>query len=244
MKILGIKIDKVDCQETIEIINRFVQEKKPRQIVTLNPEMMMTALADKEFKSVLNRTDLNVPDGIGIVWASKILKNPLKERVTGTDLVWKIAELTNQRGYSIYFLGAGEGIAQKAAFKLKEKYPKLKIAGVKASSLYDLNNIERIKKAKPDILLVAFGHPKQEKWLFKYRERLGVPVSIGVGGAFDFISEKIPRAPLWVQKMGLEWLYRLIKEPWRIKRQLSLPKFAWLVFLDYFSLFCYPKTKE
>lgn len=244
MKILGIKIDRVDFGQTLNIIDRFVKEKSPHQIITVNPEMIMTAQKDREFKKVLNTSDLNVPDGIGIVWASKILGKPLKERIAGIDLVWTLAKLAHDRGYSIYFVGAGEGIAKKVADKLKIKYPKMEIAGTESSSPYDINLIERIGKTKPDILLVAFGHPKQEKWLAKYKHRFGVPVCIGVGGAFDFISGKTRRAPLWLSKMGLEWLYRLIQEPQRIKRQLSLPKFAWLVFLDYFSLFCYPKTKE
>jgi N-acetylglucosaminyldiphosphoundecaprenol N-acetyl-beta-D-mannosaminyltransferase len=234
MKILGIKINQVDFQQTLNIVGRFIKEKSPHQIITLNPEMIMTAQKDLEFKKVLNTSDLNVPDGIGVVWASKILGKPLKERVTGVDLVWALAKLAHENSYSIYFVGAQEGIAQKAASKLKTKYPKMKIAGTESGSPYDINLIERVRKAKPDILLVAFGYPKQEKWLKKYKHRLGASVCIGVGGAFDFISGKIKRAPLWVQKIGLEWFYRLLKEPWRIKRQLSLPKFAWLVLRERF----------
>jgi N-acetylglucosaminyldiphosphoundecaprenol N-acetyl-beta-D-mannosaminyltransferase len=234
MKILGIKIDQVGFQQTLNIVDRFIKEKSPHQIITLNPEMIMAAQKDLEFKKVLNTSDLNVPDGIGIVWASKILGKPLKERVAGVDLVWALAKLAHDKGYSIYFVGAKEGVAKKAASKLKIKYPKMKIAGTESGSPYDINLIERIGKTKPDILLVAFGHPKQEKWINKYKHRFRVPVCIGVGGAFDFISGKTRRAPLWLSKMGLEWLYRLIQEPWRIKRQLSLPKFAWLVLRERF----------
>lgn len=233
LKILGIKIDQVDFPKTTQKINQFIQQKKPHQIVTINPEFIMTALNDKEFKKILNKADLAIPDGIGIILASKIFRKSLKERITGVDLIYKIAELAHQKGYSIYFLGGEEGIAKKTALKLKEMFPKMKIAGVEGGSPYDLNAIQRLKEAKPDILLVAFGHPRQEKYIYKYRESFNVPVMIGVGGAFDFISKKIPRAPLWIQKVGLEWFYRLIKEPWRIKRQLVLPKFAFLVLLEY-----------
>ena len=234
MKILGVKIDQVDCQKTLEIINQFIIEKQPKQIVTVNPEFVMTALKDREFKNILNKADLAIPDGIGIIWASRILGKSLKERVTGTDLVEKLAELSSQKGYSTYFLGAEEGIAKKAALKLKARYSELRIAGYEAGSPYDYAAVLRIKKAKPSILFVAFGHPKQEKWIFKYKKTLGVPVSIGVGGAFDYISGKIPRAPLWVQKIGFEWFYRLIKEPWRAKRQFVLIKFIFKILLKGF----------
>ena len=229
VSVLGIKIDRCDFNQSIQTIDNFVKSKKPHNIVTINPEFIMTARADKEFKEALNNADLAVCDGVGIIWASKILGKPLTERVAGVDLVYRIAKLASQRHYSVYFLGAGEGIAQKAVSILKKKYPKLKIAGIESGSPHDLSIIDRIVKTKPDILLVAFGHPKQEKWLYKFKQSLGVPVMIGVGGTFDFISGKIPRAPKWVRTIGFEWFYRLIKQPWRLKRQLKLLQFAWLV---------------
>lgn len=229
IKILGIKIDVVDFKTTLVKIEQFIKSQKPHQIVTVNPEFVMTAQQDSEFKEVLNKADLSVPDGIGIVWASRLLGFPLKERVAGVDLVEQIAKLAAEKGYSIYFLGGREKVAEKTAFNLKKKFPALKIAGTESGSPYELEIISKIKQASPSVLFVAFGHPKQEKWIYKYKNRLGVPVMIGVGGAFDFISKNVPRAPKWVQNIGLEWLFRLIKQPWRIKRQLALFRFAYLI---------------
>ena len=233
MKILGIKVDNLNFKQCLDEICRLIQDKKPHQVVTVNPEMIMHARHDSEFKYALNHSDLNTADGIGVIMASKVLGGNLRERVSGTDLVWKIAEIANRKNYKIYFLGAAQGVAESAAQKIKQKFPELKIVGTDAGSPYDLNVIEKIRNVSPDILFVAFGHPKQEKWIYKYKKRLGVPVSIGVGGAFDFISGRVKRAPLWVQKIGLEWFYRLIKEPRRFKRQLSLPVFSWLVIEEF-----------
>ncbi len=226
ISILGIKIDKIDFKKTILVISEFIKSKRPHQIVTVNPEFVMQAKKDKEFKNVLNHADLSLADGMGIVWAAKILKKPALSRISGTDLVYALAKLSSQNGYKIYLLGAQEGIAARAISNLKKKYRKLKVVGFEAGSPYDLSTISRIKKAHPDILLVAFGAPKQEKWIYKYKNSLGVPVMMGVGGAFDFIAEKVKRAPEKIRQAGFEWFYRLYKEPWRYKRQLSLIKFA------------------
>lgn len=230
LNIAGVKIHCVDFSKTILKIEDFIRLKKPHQVITINPEFVVTAQKDKEFKNILNSADLALPDGIGVVLASKLLKGCVKERITGIDLIPEIVKLAQKKGFSIYFLGAEEDIAKKTVDILLKQYPKLKIAGAEAGSPHDLDLVERIKRTKPDILFVAFGHPKQEKWIYKYKERLSIPVSIGVGGAFDFISKKVPRAPLWIQKMGLEWLYRLIKEPKRWKRQLKLIMFIFLIF--------------
>lgn len=229
ISILGIKIDRIDTKKTLLKIEKFIKSKKPHQIVTVNPEFVMQAKKDKEFKNVLNNADLSVPDGMGIIWASKILKKPLPTRIAGTDLVYDLAKLSSKKNYKIYFLGAEEGIAEKAISNLKKKYKNLKIAGYEAGSPYDLSTIERIKKTRPDILLVAFGAPKQDKWIYKFKNSLGVPVMMGIGGAFDFIAGKVPRAPETVRRIGFEWLYRLIKQPRRFKRQMSVIKFGFTV---------------
>lgn len=229
VKILGVGVNKINFNQTLRLVEEFIKSKKPHQIVTVNPEFIITALHDKEFREILNKSDLAVPDGIGVILASKILGKPLMERVTGSDLVPAIAKLASKKGYSIYFLGGKPGVAKKTASILKKKYPGLRIAGTESGTPYDLKIIEHIRRKKPDVLFVAFGHPKQEKWIYKYKQRLNVPVSIGVGGAFDFITGIVPRAPLFIQKAGLEWLFRLIKQPWRIKRQKVLPVFVYLV---------------
>jgi len=235
IKILGVKVNLVDFQKTLDIIEHFIQKNKPHQIVTVNPEFIIAAQKDEESRRVLNQAELAVPDGIGVIWASKLFKKPLKERVTGVDLVERLAELASKKGYSVYFLGGEEGVARKASQMLKSRYPKLRVAGYRAGRPYDLDLIPQIKKTKPDILFVAWGFPKQDKWIAKYKARLGIPVCIGVGGSFDFISKKVPRAPLWLRNLGLEWLYRLIRQPWRIKRQLALPKFVYLVLRKYLT---------
>ena len=229
VSILGIKIHKITVDQAIEKVADFVKEKTPHQIVTVNPEFIMIAQKDREFKKVLKEADLAVADGSGIIWASKIVYHPLSERIAGVDLVEKMAKLAHQNRFSIFFLGAKEGIAQKTSQILKDKYPKMKVAGYEAGSPHDLSLLGRIKKKKPDILLVAFGAPKQDKWIYKFKNSLGIPVMMGVGGSFDLISGAVPRAPKWMQNAGLEWLYRLYREPKRIKRQLSLVKFVYLI---------------
>jgi len=229
LNILGVKVSCVNFQQAMSQIERFIRSQKPHQVITLNPEFVITAQKDKEFKEIINKGDLVVPDGIGIVWASRLMGSPLKERVTGVELVWSLSKLASHKGYSIFFLGGREGVAKQTAFNLKKHYPKLKVAGTESGSPYDPTLIPKISSKKPTILFVAFGHPKQEKWIFKYKNRLGIPVMIGVGGAFDFISQRVKRAPVWIQKIGLEWFYRLLKQPSRWKRQLSLIQFAFLI---------------
>jgi len=230
ISILGIKIDKIDTKKALLKIDEFIKNGKPHQIVTVNPEFVMMAQSDKEFKKVINGADLAITDGVGIIWASKILsKKPLKERVTGTDLIPALAKLSAKKNYRLFFLGADEGIGERTAKNLKKQFPKMQIAGCYCGSPYDLETLEKVKKAQPDVLFVAFGAPKQEKWINKYKNSLGIPVMLGVGGAFDYISGKIPRAPENIRSTGFEWLYRLIKQPWRSKRQLALIKFAILV---------------
>jgi len=237
IKILGIRIDNVDFKQAIKTIQGFIQSKKPHQVITVNPEFIMLAQKDAEFKKVLSQGDLVVPDGIGVVWASKIFGKGLRERVTGVDLVERLSELASKKKYSIYFLGGEKGVASKAAAILKKKNPGLKIVGAEPGFPHDPDLVERVRKAKPDILFVAWRFPKAEKWIAKYKNRLGATVGMGVGGAFDFISQKKRRAPVFIQSIGLEWLYRLIREPSRIRRQIVLPCFVYLVLRDFVKNF-------
>ena len=238
MKILGVKINNYSFEQTVKIIEEFIVAKKPHYLVTLNPEMVVSAQNDKKFKKIINDADIVVPDGVGIIWAAKVRNMQVKERITGVDLVWELAEIANRKKYKFYLLGAEDNVAKQTTDILKNKFPNVKIVGaetggkIKSEISSPRSLIERIKKSKPDILLVAFGHQKQEKWISKYKDELNIPLSIGVGGAFDYISGRISRAPKWMRKLGFEWLYRLVGEPWRIKRQLNLLKFIYLV------LFC------
>jgi N-acetylglucosaminyldiphosphoundecaprenol N-acetyl-beta-D-mannosaminyltransferase len=210
--------------ETLAWIEAAVAARAPRQICTGNPEFLMAARRDREFREVLNGADLVVPDGVGLLMAARWLGARLPERVAGSDLIYRVTEQAAQHGWGVYFLGAAEGIAARAADRLQSLYPGLKVAGVFAGSpkLEDEEAImARLRTACPDILLVAYGAPQQDKWIARNRERLGVPVSIGVGGSFDFVTGEARRAPEWIQRLGLEWLHRMGHQPWRARRILT-----------------------
>lgn len=224
LPILGVRIHAVTMAETLAWIEAAVAARAPRQICTSNPEFLMTARRDREFFEVLNRADLVVPDGVGLLMAARWLGARLPERVAGSDLIYRIAERAAQRGWGIYFLGAGEGVAARTAAKLRAIYPELRVAGtfVGSPKIEDEDAIvARVRAARPDILLVAYGAPQQDKWIARNRERLGVPVSIGVGGSFDFVAEEARRAPVWIRRLGLEWLHRVGRQPWRARRILT-----------------------
>ena len=195
----------------------------------------MIAQHDVNFRNILNRADLCVPDGVGLLWAARRRGTPLPERVTGSDGVPIIAEHAAQNGWRLYFLGAAPGVADKAADILRAKYPELKIVGVYSGSPAPDEEdaiVERVNASQADILFVAYGAPEQDKWIARNLPRLRVIMAMGVGGAFDFIAGVVPRAPLWMQRMGLEWLFRLYLQPWRIRRMLRLPRFVLAVLFE------------
>lgn len=233
MDFAGIKVDNVTLEESIQKLDEFIKEKFPHLIVTPNPEMIVNAQSDKMMKDILNNAALRLPDGISMVVVSRLLRKPLKERVSGIDFMCKAVEHSVQKRYRIFLLGGNHGIADKAAAALKNIYPSVQIVGTHDGYFeHDGTIINLIKHAAPDILFAGLGAGRQEKWLNKYLDALGVPVCVGVGGAMDVISGYKKRAPKIVQKLYVEWLYRLVTEPWRWKRQLALPKFLWLVFKD------------
>jgi len=230
--ILGVRADNVNYDQALSIIEGFVQSGSSHQVVTVNPEFIVAAQSDDDFRDILNASSLALPDGVGLLWAARFLGHSLQERVTGTDTVQRVAALAAQKGYRLFLLGAAPGVAAATAARLCETYPDLRIAGTHAGSpaLEEADEIVRlIQRAKPDVLFVAYGAPAQDKWIARNLVRLGVPVAMGVGGAFDFISGRAERAPRWLQRLGLEWLHRLCHEPWRWRRMLALPKFVWLV---------------
>jgi N-acetylglucosaminyldiphosphoundecaprenol N-acetyl-beta-D-mannosaminyltransferase len=199
---------------------------------TINPEFMVVAQKDGVFRSLLRRADLNVPDGVGLLWAAKHLGHPMPERITGSDGLPIIAERAAREGWSLFMLGAGPGVADKAAAALVSRYPGLKIAGTYEGSPRGEEEaaiVERVNASGADILFMAYGTPAQEKWIARNLPRLRVKVAIGVGGAFDFAAGTVPRAPVWMQNAGIEWLYRLYLQPWRIKRMTRLPRFVFAV---------------
>jgi N-acetylglucosaminyldiphosphoundecaprenol N-acetyl-beta-D-mannosaminyltransferase len=232
ISILDIPVHDVTNEETLALIDQFVRDQTPHQVCTVNPEFIMAAQSDAEFKHILQHTALNLPDGIGVVWAANRLGHPLRERVAGSDLVGRIADRAQQTGWCIFLLGAAEGVAEQAASILRERYPQTDIVGTYAGSPRaeeETDIAARIRSSGATVLLVAYGAPKQDKWIARNLERTGVAVALGIGGSLDFIVGTQKRAPQWMQRLGLEWFYRLLREPWRWRRQLALPKFVWAV---------------
>lgn len=235
--ILGILIDQVDKREALERIEGFIESNDTNIVVTPNAEMVVRAQKDPRLKEIINSAQLALPDGAGILMASKLLKRRLKERVSGIDIVYGLLDIGSKRGYSFYFLGGAPGIAQRAKEKVLEKYPNLDI---KAHHGYldrglEEELVEDIRSSRIDILLVGMGVPLQEKWLDKHLGSLNVGVGIGVGGSFDILSGQKRRAPQTFQSLHLEWFYRLLQEPSRSGRMLSLPKFIHQVLKEKFN---------
>lgn len=227
--ILGIPIHDVSMEETIGAYTQMALSGTPHHVMTVNPEFVMIAQHDEAFRTVLTRASLCVADGIGIVWASRLLGRPLRERITGSDSIPRFASAAAAHGIRIFLLGAAPGVAEEAARVLVARNPGLQIVGTYAGSpsVEEENEIcGRIVRARPHVLLVAYGPPKQDLWIARTQARLRVPLAIGVGGTFDFIAGRVKRAPRWVQCVGCEWLYRLLREPRRWRRMLTLPQFA------------------
>lgn len=229
VEILGVNVNSLTMIQAVEKVQQFIDEKKNALVATANAEMLMRATQDAELKSILNEADLVVPDGAGTVWASNYLGVEMPERVAGYDLAQELMREAPARNDRIYFFGSAPGVAEKAREKALELYPGIKIVGTRNgffSAADEAEIIAEIKAARPDILLVALGVPKQEKWLYKHRKELNIPVSIGVGGTLDVMAGVMQRAPLWMQRAKLEWLFRGLKQPSRAGRLLALPKFV------------------
>jgi N-acetylglucosaminyldiphosphoundecaprenol N-acetyl-beta-D-mannosaminyltransferase len=234
VRILGIPIHDVTLPEALERMGVWVAEGGPHQVLTVNPEFVMAARRDAAFRAVLERADLCLADGVGITLAARYLGRPLRERVPGVDLVEALAARAARGGWRLFLLGAAPGVAERAAGVLAGRNPGLLVCGAYAGSPAceeEEDIVERVRSARTDVLMVAYGAPAQDKWLARNLARTGVGVGIGVGGAFDYLVGDIGRAPAWIRRLGFEWLYRLLRQPWRWRRQLALPRFALLVFL-------------
>lgn len=236
VSVLGLPVSAITYERLLTLIGRWIQEAPHglRHICTINPEMVMIARRDVNFANILLRAAVTVPDGVGLLWAARRLGKPLPERVTGSDGVPLIAERAARHGWRLFLLGAAPGVADRAAEVLCARYPGLRIAGVYSGSPKpeeEAEIAERINQSGADVLFVAFGAPEQDKWIARNAPRLNVTMAMGVGGTFDFIAGVVPRAPQWMRGAGLEWLYRLIRQPWRLRRMLRLPRFAALVLL-------------
>ncbi|MDZ4246820.1 MAG: WecB/TagA/CpsF family glycosyltransferase [Dehalococcoidia bacterium] len=254
VNILGVEIDDISMEEAVGMVEGWIEEGGRHYIVTPNPEFVMAAQKDPEFKRILNNADLAIPDGVGLKIGSD-----LENTIAGVDFLERLCKEAAEKGFTTGFLGGRDGVAKEAAECLQKKYPGLKV--VLAEDGGEINDNGEIVPAGPaarqphafptaltsagpphgaprlaspappptDILFVAFGQVKQEKWIAKNLSKIPVRVAMGVGGAFDEISGRVPRVPAWVQRTGLKWLARLVLQPWRIKRQLVLVKFVWLV---------------
>lgn len=231
---MGVPIHDVTIAETIDYVAQWLDANIPHQIATVNPEFLMQARKNAEFRAILNQVDLCLPDGIGIVWAARLHGVQLRERVAGSDMVPRLSAEAAQRGWRIFYLGAAPGVAEKTADILARRYPGLQVAGCYAGSPAPAEAdaiVARIRESRADMLFVAYGAPRQDAWLQQHLARTGARVGMGIGGSFDFIAGVAQRAPQWIQRLGLEWLHRLITQPWRWRRQLALPHFAVLALL-------------
>lgn len=231
INILGVEVHRVDFAATLDQIAAWIAAPAThcRQICTVNPEFIMDARRNATFAAALRRADLRVPDGVGVLWAARMLGAPLSERVTGSDGIYQICQRAANEGWRVFLLGAGPGVAEMAAQKLRERYAGLQVVGTYAGSpaIEEWPTIQaRLAAAQPDILFVAYGHPRQDLWIDTHRHELPAKVALGIGGAVDFVAGVAQRAPLWLQQLGLEWLHRLIMQPWRWRRMVKLPIFA------------------
>ena len=239
IEILGTPVDLCDREAAVGRVAAWLSQPQGglRQVVTVNPEYVMAARRRARFRTVLQQADLALADGVGLLLAARLLRKPVPRRITGNDLVDALAGLDHP-GKRVFLLGAAEGVAEQAAAVLHERHTSASIVGTFSGDARPAGwaAIARsLERHRPTVLFVAFGHPRQDLWIAAYRERLeahGILVAAGVGGAYDYLSGRVPRAPGWLRRLGLEWLYRLVRQPWRWRRQAALPVFVVLVIVE------------
>jgi len=229
VNILGTSVANMAMHEVLEWVRIMIEQGKPRHIVTANAEILHKAYVEPEFMRVLAKADLITADGSGVMWAAKALGNPISEKVSGVDLVDHLLTLAEEKSWKIYLFGAAPEVVEKAVLNSLSKHPLLRVAGFQ-HGYYSQQEIEgivaNISSIKPDVILVAMGVPRQELFIQQYLKDLNVPIAIGVGGTFDVMAGVAKRAPEWMRSYGLEWFYRLYKQPSRFRRMLALPKFV------------------
>lgn len=223
---MNTEIDNLTFKEALEKIDEIVQKNNNSYVVTPNVDHIVRLETNEEFQKIYKNADLILTDGKPLIWISKWYKNPIKEKISGSDLFPFLSQMAADRGYKMYFLGSAKGVAEKAAQNLCNKYPGLQVVGTYSPSYgfeRDEDEIEKIirkiRAVAPHILVVGLGSPKQEKFIFEYKERMEVPISLGLGASFDFEAGIIKRAPKWMSNLGLEWAYRLFKEPKRLLKR-------------------------
>ena len=221
--------------EAVAYCDGLIAAGGPAQVVTPNAEIVMAAQGLHDLRALINGSALSIPDGASLLLAGRILGHPLREQVTGTDLSYALATLARDRGYRLFLLGAAEGVAEAAGRRLRELNPGLEIAGTFAGRSGQEGDAETraaiAAAGRVDIVLVAYGAPRQERWIARNQAAVGVPLAMGVGGVFDFMTGRVRRAPPWLRRIGLDWAFRLVMQPSRWRRQLALPRFVWRVVL-------------
>ena len=229
VNILGVKVDMIDIAGAADRIMGFFNEERLHTVFTPNSEIIMAAYRDPEFCKMLNSADLLTADGIGVVYASKILKRPINERAAGYDIARRVLEKLNYTEHKLFLFGGKPGVAEEAAANHRKEYKELNIAGTRNGYFKPEEEeeiVDQINASGADIVFVCLGAPKQEKWINAHKNELRVKVAMGIGGSLDVFAGRVERAPDFWCKIGMEWFYRLVKEPWRAGRMLDLPKFA------------------
>jgi len=230
--ILGVEFDNLLPRQALEKVLSFLESDTTNVVFTPNPEMVMLAHKDSGFAKVLNSADLIIPDGIGIVYASRLTKSKIAKRVTGADLLTELFGRIRDTSHSLYFLGASPGVAEAAAAKMQAKYPGLSVAGSHHGYFGDEDDaaiVDKINVSGADMVLVGLGFPRQEYWIHRHKNRINAKVLMAVGGSLDVFGGKVRRAPKIFQRLGLEWLFRLVCQPSRFFRQTALVKFVFTV---------------
>lgn len=223
-EVLGIRFDNVTLEEADQLGRAMLEEDKFHYVVTPNPEFILSAEKDEEFRRVLNGADLVIPDGIGVVYSAKILGTPLQERVPGIEFAAKMLAALNEKGGRLFLLGAKPGVAEQAGENILAQYPNIVLCGTQDGYFKDEQEVLlKVAAARPDLLFVCLGAPKQEKWMARWGQHTGAKLAIGLGGVLDVYAGNVERAPESWQKLGLEWAYRLKKEPQRFGRMARLP---------------------
>jgi len=227
--ILGSDVDVLTPSGLLESIQRDLQQRRQVRIVAINPEKIITCRKDSAFQALLNGFEYKIPDGIGIIWASKLHQGSIKERITGIDTMLALCELAQKQQVRVFLYGSKAEVLALAKTQLETRYPGILIVGTLDGYQNDQEKVlSTLNEAAPDLLFVALGSPKQEHWISDNRTRLNACVLMGVGGSYDVISQQKERAPAGFRKLGLEWFYRLLKEPSRLFRQTKLVTFAWM----------------
>lgn len=230
--ILGVRVHDLTMAEALAHIERFVSSESPHLVVTLGTEMVMAAQGNREFRRIINEASLVLPDGGGLIWASRRLGDPLREKVAGIDVLCELCRLSGSKGWKIFFLGGKPGVAETAAANIRVRFPEARIVGTHHGYFEDREVLPILEKARPEIVCAGMGFPRQERWLSTHLPALGIPVGMGVGGSFDVLGGKLKRAPPWMRDLNLEWLFRFVQEPRRLKRIFSIPLFMGKIWLQ------------